>query len=488
MKSNHGDRRPALIAEEQSPPRPPREPVLPETGDAPVLLPAGLIERALGTAPGSWGADDLLSFARHRGIRLVSLMHVGGDGWLKTLDFVPRDEAHLRAILTGGERADGSSLFPGIRADASDVVLRPRLETAFVDPFAPHPTLALLCGHLGADGEPLAASPDTIIRRAHARLLEETGVNLWALGEIEFFLGQRLFMEREFEGKDHGYHATSPFVFGEELRRRALVLLGEMGVPVKYGHSEVGAVPANETDRTEWEQHEVELALAPLPQAADAITLTAWVLRNLARRHGCGISFSPMLREGHPGNGLHFHLSPCLRGRHLEILDERGRPGEAAGWLVGGLARMGGALMAFGNRYPESFARLSQGREAPRVVSWGQRDRQALIRIPIVPRDVDGRPVAPPTVEFRLPDGSAIQHLMLAGIAQAMLLGRATPDLPALLERTSAARVRETGEGAAAVARSRGEIRQALRTHRAEFEAGGVFPAEVIDQTLAALG
>lgn len=450
-------------------------------------LPAGLIERELGLAPEAWTAGDLLDFAARRGIRLISLLHVGGDGWLKTLDFVPRDENHFRDILTGGERADGSSLFPAIRADASDVVLRPRLETAFVDPFSPHPTLAVLCGHFGADGLPLPMSPDTIIRRAHARVLKETGIDLWGLGEVEFFLGQRLFMEREFEGKDCGYHATAPFVFGEELRRQALLRLGEMGVPVKYGHSEVGSIPADETDRTEWEQHEVELALAPLPRAADAITLTAWVLRNLARRHGAGISFSPIVRPGHPGNGLHFHLSPRRDGRHLEIIDEAGSLTEAASWLVGGLARVGGALMAFGNRTHDSFIRLTQGREAPTAVSWGQRDRKALIRIPIVPQDAAGRPVAPPTVEFRLPDGSAVQHLLLAGMAQAMLEGRRDPGLAALLEMTEAARVRSTGEGASPICRTRAEVHEALMEGRAVLEAGGVFPAGVIDQTLSLL-
>ncbi len=68
-------------------------------------------------------------FVHDRGIRVLSLMHVGGDGWLKTLDFVPRDVAHLTDVLSGGERADGSSLFGdlGIPVGASDIVMRPRL-------------------------------------------------------------------------------------------------------------------------------------------------------------------------------------------------------------------------------------------------------------------------------------------------------------------------------------------------------------------------
>ena len=139
-------------------------------------------------------------------------MHVGGDGWLKTLDFVPRDSAHLADVLTGGERADGSSLFGdlGIPVGASDIVMRPRLSTAFVDPFAAEPTLAVLCSHFNRQGGPLAESPDTLVRAAYARLLAETGVELHALGEIEFFLGARVGDAEAYGANERGYHASRP--------------------------------------------------------------------------------------------------------------------------------------------------------------------------------------------------------------------------------------------------------------------------------------
>ena len=87
----------------------------------------GNLEPQIGVPREAWTAEDLVQFVRSRGIRVVALMHVGGDGWLKTLDFVPRSDEHLRDVLTAGERADGSSLFSelGIAAGQSDVVLRP---------------------------------------------------------------------------------------------------------------------------------------------------------------------------------------------------------------------------------------------------------------------------------------------------------------------------------------------------------------------------
>ena len=91
------------------------------------------------------GLQAAVALWKHHEARLLSLMHIGADGWLKSLDFAPRDAEHLRAILATGERADGSSLFPGsgIDASASDILLRPRPETAFKDPFATTPTMVV---------------------------------------------------------------------------------------------------------------------------------------------------------------------------------------------------------------------------------------------------------------------------------------------------------------------------------------------------------
>jgi len=91
--------------------------------------PACRLSRLIGKSSECWTVDDLVEVVARLGIRLVSLMHVGGDGWLKALDFVPRDLPHLREVLSFGERADGSSLFGtmGVQVTASDVVLRPRI-------------------------------------------------------------------------------------------------------------------------------------------------------------------------------------------------------------------------------------------------------------------------------------------------------------------------------------------------------------------------
>jgi glutamine synthetase len=452
-------------------------------------LTACLLERLIGRPATTWTADDLVKLATERGVRLVSLMHVGGDGVLKALDFVPQSHEHLRDILSGGERADGSSLFPevGLRVGASDILLRPRLASAFLDPFAALPTLVVLCGHADRAGAPLAQSPDTIVHRAGERVRQETGVVLHALGEVEYFLGRRAGEGDVYGTGDRGYHATSPFVFGEPLRRQAMAILAEIGVPVKYGHSEVGYVEASETEGEIWEQHEIELGLAPLPEAADGVALTHWVLRNLAHRQGMRCSFDPILRRGHAGTGLHFHLSPVKDGLHLGGRGPDGSLSREAEWLIAGLVRFGGALMAFGNRTEGSLIRLTQAKEAPNAIVWGDYDRSALVRLPIVASTVEGRLVSPPTIEFRLPDGSAHPHLLLAGVAQAMVSARESGDVAELLVHTSTAALKRGERIPTPVPTRFLEVAAALSVQRAAFEAGGVFPPVLIDQVIERL-
>ncbi len=453
----------------------------------PAPLPACRLVRLIGKLPEEWTVDDLVGVVSSFQVRLVSLMHIGGDGWLKTLDFVPRDLRHLREVLSFGERADGSSLFGmmGVPVIASDIVLRPRLSTAFVDPLAAHPTLVLLCAHYGRDGLPLPESPDTLLRLAYERLRAATGVELHGLGEIEFFLGKRPDESDIYGAAERGYHASAPFVFGEGLRRKAMVLLSEIGVPVKYGHSEVGYIQADDVDERTWEQHEIELGLQPLPAAADSVVITQWMLRNLAQQSGMRCSFEPILRKGHAGSGMHFHLSPVVDGVHQPHTGSDGELCDTAKWLIGGLVRYANGLMAFGNRSPNSFVRLSQAREAPNTITWGRYNRKVLIRLPVVATDADGRSVSPETIEFRLPDGTAHPHLLLAGIAQAMTAGRSLDHLDALVEKTSAQMLHSPY--AIAVPRSFAEVAESLRQERDMFEAGGVFPRHVIDRVLEAL-
>jgi len=180
--------------------------------------------------------------------------------------------------------------------------------------------------------------------------LVESGIELWAHGEVEFFVGRRS-RDADHGESDGGYQSSAPQSFGQAVRRQAHGLLAGMGVPVKYAHAEVGRIPAEEPDSVAWEQHEIELALAPLRTAADAVVLTQWVIASVAEAYGLAWSFAPVVRAGHAGNGVHFHLSPRRDGEPLEGLrPDDGSLASEANALTGALLRFAGPLMAFGNR------------------------------------------------------------------------------------------------------------------------------------------
>ena len=56
--------------------------------------------------------EDIIRYIYEKDIQMVNFMYPAGDGRLKTLNFVINNVAYLDAILTCGERVDGSSLFP----------------------------------------------------------------------------------------------------------------------------------------------------------------------------------------------------------------------------------------------------------------------------------------------------------------------------------------------------------------------------------------
>ena len=96
--------------------------------------------RAMGD-PSGWTRKEIIGYIRDNGIEMVNFMYPAADGRLKTLNFVVNSLEYLETVLSTGERVDGSSLFPFIEASRSDLYVIPRYSTAFIDPFAPIPTV-----------------------------------------------------------------------------------------------------------------------------------------------------------------------------------------------------------------------------------------------------------------------------------------------------------------------------------------------------------
>lgn len=232
--------------------------------------------------PAEFTKADIISFIKENEIRMINFMYPAGDGRLKTLNFVINDAAYLNAILTCGERVDGSSLFTFIEAGSSDLYAIPRFRTAFVDPFAEIPTLTMLCSFFNKDGEPLESSPEYTLHKACRAFNEVTGMQFEAMGELEYYIiapDNGLFPATD----QHGYHESGPYDKFNQFRTQCMKYIAQANGKIKYGHSEVGNFTQNGLI---YEQNEIEFLPSPAEEAADQLMIAKWVIRNLAYQYG----------------------------------------------------------------------------------------------------------------------------------------------------------------------------------------------------------
>jgi len=462
---------------------------------ASIELSPNKIVQYLGKPPEEFTKADLMKFIGENGIQMLNFRYVGGDGKLKTLNFVITSRAELDRILSTGERVDGSSLFAHIDAASSDLYVIPRYRTAYVNMFAPVPTVDMLCSYYTSEGTPLASSPESIVRRAHDSLKKQTGLTFEAMGELEYYI----FYDRNPlypAAAQSGYEESAPFCRWEKLRCETMQAIGQAGGKIKYGHSEVGHITG---DGQEVEQHEIEFLPVPVEDAADQIVIAKWILRMIGSKYGYSITFSPKISAGHAGSGLHIHTRLLENGKNAMV--EGSKLSDTARKAIAGYTRLASSLTAFGNTVPVSYLRLVPHQEAPTNVCWGDKNRSVLVRVPLgwlgvgnMARDANPQEteefageVSNQTVEFRCPDGSANVYHLMAGLAVAARHGLQMQNALELAEKLYvnvnifADEHQKLQERLPQLPTSCWDSSEALLKDRKIYEQDGVFSPSVID-------
>ena len=438
---------------------------------------------------------DLIQFIEENDIGSVNFRYVGGDGRLKTLNFVINSKSQLDRLLSAGERVDGSSLFSHIDAASSDLYVIPRYRTAYVNPFSTIPTVDILCSYYTKEGVRLTSSPENIVREAHEVLKNSTGFGLEAMGEVEYYvLSDRQHLYPAVAQK--GYHESSPFCKWEMLRYEAMQAIAQAGGNIKYGHSEVGNISREDQ---EMEQNEIEFIPVPIEDAADQIVVAKWILRMIGYKYGVVISFAPKLIVGQAGNGLHIHTKLVKNGKNMLI--DKNQLSDLAKKNIAGYLSLAPSLTAFGNTVPLSYLRLVPHQEAPTNICWGDRNRSVLVRVPLgwlnvenMIRDANRQDREEfyelsdsQTIEFRCPDGSANIHLLLAGLAVATRYGLEMKDALALSNKLYVSanifspEHKEIRDKLPQLPTSCWESAECLLKDREIYERDGVFSPVVID-------
>ena len=445
--------------------------------------------------------DDIIRFIRENEIKMVNLMYPGGDGKLKTLNFVINHLAYLDTILTCGERVDGSSLFPFIQAGSSDLYVLPRYSSAFIDPFAEIPTLCMLASYFDKDGNPLESSPEYTLKKAARVFREVTGMEFHAMGELEYYVILR--DENVFPAVDQrGYHESAPYAKTNDFRTLCMSYIAKAGGQIKYGHAEVGNF---RQDGLIYEQNEIEFLPVPVEQAADELMIAKWIIRNLAYQLDMNVTFAPKITTGKAGSGMHVHMRLMKGGKSMML--DNGVLSNTARTAIAGLMELAPSITAFCNKNPTSYFRLVPHQEAPTNICWGDRNRSVLVRVPLgwaagVDMCHKANPQQPAetpdtsmkqTFEMRSPDGSADIYQLLAGLCVACRYGFELSNALDIAEQTYV----DVNIHDAAHAGKLSQLNQlpdscvasadCLECQRKVYEAHGVFSSAMLDGIIAQL-
>ena len=337
--------------------------------------------------------QDVIKLVRELDIQLLHLQFTDILGGMKNVGIPGR---HIETMLEEGVPFDGSSIEGFMRIEESDMCLKPDPATFAILPWKTKEA-RLICDVTTPDGDPFPGDPRGFLKKM-LRKAHEAGLELMAGPEAEFFL-----FERDENGqpttKTHdkaGYFDLAPVDKGEAARQDMVTALEAMGFLVEASHHECG-----------YGQHEIDFKYADALKIADQVATFRLVIKTVAMQHGLHATFMPKPVYGIAGSGMHVNQS-LFKGAENIFFDPDSpeQLSQTCLHYIGGLMKHARAFTAFTNPLVNSYKRLVPGHEAPLYVTWAQKNRSPMIRIP-APRGKSTR------VEVRSPDPSCNPYLSI---------------------------------------------------------------------------
>jgi len=353
--------------------------------------------------------DFVLRTIEERGVKFVRLWFTDVVGTLKSVALAP---AEVEGAFSEGLGFDGSAIEGLTRAYESDLLAHPDPTTFQILPWRGEidPTARMFCDITTPDGEPAVADPRNVLKRTLEKAAE-AGFTFYTHPEIEFYLLKSAhFGEGGPEPVDAaGYFDNVPGGTAHDFRRRAVRMLEDLGISVEFSHHEAG--PG---------QNEIDLRYADALTMADNIMTFRTVVKEVAIEQGVYATFMPKPLAGHPGSGMHTHMS--LFEGDTNAFYEAGSQyqlSKTARKFIAGLLRHAPEISAVTNQFVNSYKRLWSGDEAPSYVSWGHNNRSALVRVPLY-KPNKGQSAR---VEYRAIDSAANPYLAYSLLLAAGLKG-----------------------------------------------------------------
>jgi glutamine synthetase len=339
------------------------------------------------------------------------------EGHLKSFAITPSE---MRGALDDGMGFDGSSITGFNAIEESDMVAIPDPATFQIMPTIVGATVGrMICDVVKPDGEPYEGDPRHVLRRALERMTQ-MGFDTFNVGpELEYFLFRNSSGTETLD--EGGYFAMTALDAATDLRYETIKALEAVGIPIEYHHHEVAP-----------SQHEIDMRYAPALEMADHTITYRLIVKEIAATHGVYATFMPKPLFGENGSGMHTHMSLFKDGRNQFFSEGEAYHLSPAGRaFIAGLLHHARELSAVFAQWVNSYKRLVPGFEAPVYVAWSQRNRSALVRIPLYKPGSEQATRA----ELRCPDPACNPYLTFAALLHAGLEGIARNyELPAPME------------------------------------------------------
>jgi glutamine synthetase len=340
--------------------------------------------------------EDVLKVVKEKDVSFIQFWFTDVLGFLKSFAVTPSE---LEEGLTEGMGFDGSSIEGFARIEESDMIAKPDPTTFQMVAWrqGERPVARMFCDILNPDGNPDEGDPRYVLKRL-LKKVHEKGFTFYVGPELEFFLFKD---DCSTEVLDTGgYFDSRPLDMGSDLRRDVIFTLQSMGIHVEYSHHEVAP-----------SQHEIDLRYDEALRMADKTMTYRVAVKETARRQGVYATFMPKPIFGQNGSGMHVHQS-LFRGNKNAFYDpnDRFNLSEMAKFYIAGILRHAPEMTAVTNQWVNSYKRLVPGYEAPVYVSWAQRNRSAMVRVPMYKPGKE----AATRIEFRSPDPACNPYLAFA--------------------------------------------------------------------------
>jgi glutamine synthetase len=338
-------------------------------------------------------------------IKTIQLWFVDILGILKCISITPGE---LKDVLDHGKGFDGSSVAGFAEAQESDIIAMPDPVTFKILPWTveTNPTARLFCDILNPDQTPYAGDPRHALKRALARA-KKLGFTFYVGPEIEYFYFKS---DKSPETIDEGsYFELIPNDLADTMRNKTVRILEEMGIVMEATHHEVAP-----------SQHEIDPKYNDALIMADNVISSKYIIKEIAEQHGVYATFMPKPLFGVNGSGMHVHQSLFKEG-HNAFFDKKDKHhlSSTAKHFIAGQLTHAREICSLTAQWVNSYKRLVPGYEAPVYISWAQRNRTALIRVPLYRPGNEKATRA----ELRCPDPAANPYLAFAVMLTAGLEG-----------------------------------------------------------------